>query len=179
MIGLALTGCGLFSTRPAEAPDTGRRSWETPRLPQDVLTNMSNALFERDAVNYLRSFNQDDYTFVADNVALANDPTLSPWHYAEEMGHITSLLSEGTLPRDSLLFVIFTQPEETILQDSAEILTPYDLTAGVAIQAPRRMSGIAHFYLRLGAEGYWEIYRWVDQRTQDENTWSDLRSFVR
>ena len=175
-----ISGCDLFSTRSPEEPDSDRRSWETPRVPSDVLTNMSNALFERDAVNYLRSFHPEDFEFFADNVALANDPTLAPWYYEHESGHITSLLSEGTLPRDSLLFVIFTTPDETILQDSAEILTPYELTAGVALSgAPRRMAGTAHFFLRMGSEGYWQIYRWVDQRTQEQNTWSDLRSVVR
>lgn len=174
------TGCGIFSTRSAEEPDAGRRSWETPRVPQDVLVNMQNALFERDAVNYLRSFDPESFAFEADNVALADDPTLSPWHYEDESGHITSLLSEGTLPQDSLLFVIFTSPTETILQDSAEILTPYEFTAGVAlVGAPRRMFGNAHFLLRMGSEGYWQIYRWRDTRTQEQDTWSNLKSLVR
>ena len=174
------SGCGLFSTRPAEEPDSGRRSWETPRVPQDVLTNLSNAMFERDAVNYLRSFEPASFTFEADNIALANDPSLAPWVYDDEASHIASLLSEGTLPRDSLLFVIFTSPTETVLHDSAEIVTPYDLTAGVALSgAPHRMAGTAHFYLRMGSEGYWQIYRWADARTQEQNTWSDLKSLVR
>ncbi len=175
-----LSGCGLFSTRPAEEPDAGRRSWETPRVPRDVLTNLSNALFERDAVNYLRSFDPANFVFEADNIALANDPSLAPWIYEDESSHITSLLSEGTLPRDSLLFVIFTSPTETVLHDSAEIVTPYDLTAGVALSgAPHQMAGTVHFYLRMGSEGYWQIYRWSDARTQEQNTWSDLKSLVR
>ena len=181
LLSAVLCGCGLFSTRPAETPESGRSSWETPRVPADVLTNMSNALFERNAVNYLRSFHQEDFTFDADNVALANDPTLAPWHYEQESRHIISLLSEGTLPRDSLLFVIFTSPNPVSTPaDSADILTPYEITAGVALAgAPHHMAGTAHFYLRMGSEGYWQIYRWVDLRTQDANTWSDLKSIVR
>lgn len=179
-LAVTLSGCGLFSTRSAEEPDAGRRSWETPRVPQDVLTNLSNALFERDAVNYLRSFDPASFAFEADNIALANDPSLAPWTYEDEASHVTSLLSEGTLPRDSLLFVIFTSPTETPLHDSVEIVTPYDLAAGVAISgAPHRMAGTAHFYLRMGSEGYWQIYRWSDARTQEQNTWSDLKSLVR
>ena len=173
-------GCGLFSTRSAEAPDADRQLCEPPREPKDVLVNMSNALFSRDAVCYLQSFDATDFTFEADNVALANDPTLAPWYYEQEVGHITSLLNEGSLPPDSLLFVIFTSPMQTILHDSAEVLTPYELTAGIAISgAPRRMAGTAHFYLRMGSDGYWQIYRWVDSRTQEQNTWSDLKSLVR
>ena len=180
-VAVLLPGCGLFSTRPAEEPNEGgRNSWETPRVPSDALTNMSNALFERDAENYLRSFDPESFSFEADNVALANDPSLAPWVYEDESSHITSLLNEGTLPPDSLLFVVFTSPTETVLHDSAEVLTPYDLTAGVALTgAPRRMAGTAHFYLRMGDEGYWQIYRWSDSRTQEQDTWSDLRSLVR
>jgi hypothetical protein len=176
---LALAGCGLFSTRPAEAPDSGRSSWETPRLPGDVLTNLSNAMFERNAVNYLKSFDANTFSFEADNEALVNDPSLADWHYDDESQYITSLLSEGTLPRDSVLFVIFTSPTETILQDSAEIVTLYDLTAGVALAgAPHHLAGTAHFYLHMGIEGYWLIYDWADARTQEQSTWSNLKSLV-
>jgi hypothetical protein len=79
------------------------------------------------------------------------------------------------------LFVVFTSPEPVSPPaDTADILTPYEITAGVAISgAPHRMAGTAHFFLRMGNEGYWQIYRWVDQRTGEQSTWSDLRSFVR
>ena len=33
--------------------------------------------------------------------------------------------------------------------------------------------------LRVGGDGYWQIERWRDTRTEDEATWSDFKSLVR
>lgn len=174
------SGCDIFRTRDAEAPESGRTTWEIPRQPVDVLNNLSAAMFERSAVDYLRSFDAESYRFEADDLALLRDATLLDWNYNAESSHMTSLLSQGTLPADSSLFIIFTSPEETILGDSATITTRYDLTAGVAISgAPRGLAGIAEFSLGMGHEGYWQIRRLRDIRSGEESTWSDLRSLVR
>lgn len=177
---LLLSGCGLFSTRSPESPDTGRNNWNTPRVPTDVLTNLSAALFERDAVNYLKSFDQNLFAFEADQVTIARDPTVSPWTFDMESQHISRLLSAGTLRPDSILSAVFTATDQTILADSAQIRTRYELTAGVSLTGvPHTMAGTADFYLRMGSEGYWQIYRWRDTRTEDQSTWSDFKSLVR
>lgn len=173
-------GCDLFTTRDPEPPSSGRGSWQTPRVPLDVLDNLANALSERDAVNYLRSFDSDSFMFEADPVALSEDPTLAGWDYGEESRHASRLFSAGTLPADSALTAIFLAPQETILGDSAVILTGYELAAGVALTGvPRRMAGTADFRLRMGGEGYWQIFRWRDTRTEGQSTWSDFKSVVR
>ena len=175
-----LNGCGLFSTRNPEAPDTGRRTWETPRVPDDVLTNLRSALFEKDAVNYLRSFDSQTFQFIADQVTVARDPSVANWNYDSESQHIAKLFSSGTLPTDSVLIVTFTSPVETILGDSAEVRIHYDLQAGVALAGvPHHVAGTADFFFRIGTEGYWQINRWQDTRTEDVSTWSDFKSLVR
>ena len=170
----------MFSTRNPQAPDTGRNTWETPRVPDDVLTNMRSALFERDAVNYLRSFDPAHFLFIADAVTVQRDPSVANWSYESESQHISRLFSAGTLPTDSILIVAFTTPTETILGDSAEVRVDYDLNAGVALAGvPHHCGGTADFFMRVGTEGYWQIYRWQDTRTQDLSTWSDFKSLVR
>jgi hypothetical protein len=105
---------------------------------------------------------------------------LADWDYDKEISHIASLLSQGTLPADSALLLVFTSRTETFLGDSAEITTRYELAAGVALAGvPHRMAGTADFVLGMGSEGYWQIRRWRDSRTEDENTWSDLKSLVK
>jgi hypothetical protein len=173
-------GCDVFRTRDAETPDSGRSTCEDPRQPGDVLDHLSCALFERSGVEYLRSFDSRGFTFFADDLALSRDASLAGWDYAAESAHVTSLLSPGTLPRDSALFVLFTARAESVLGDSATITTHYELTAGLALSgAPRRMAGTAEFGLVMGSEGYWQIYSLRDIRGGEESTWSDLRSLVR
>lgn len=175
-----VAGCSLFSTRDAESPDSGKNTWETPREPADVLTNMRAALIERDAVNYLRSFDEATFRFEADPVALSRDPSLADWGYDEESQHVTRLFSEGTLPPDSLLSLVFVAPEITILGDSAQIRARYEFVAEVALTGvPHQMAGTADFTLRIGGAGYWQIDYWRDLRTEDAATWSDFKSLVR
>lgn len=179
-IGMIVSGCDLFSTRDPEPPDSGRNTWITPREPSDVLDNMRAAMLERDAVNYMRSFDNAQFVFEADPVALSHDPSMAGWGYPEESQHIARLFSEGTLPLDSILSAIFITSDVTILGDSAEISARYELTAGVALSGvPQHMAGTANFSLYIGGEGYWQINRWKDSRTENEATWSDLKSLVR
>jgi hypothetical protein len=179
-LSIIVSGCDLFRTRSAESPDTGRHTWNTPRVPGDVLDNLTSAIFERDAVNYLRAFDEQTFSYEADAVALAHDPSLAPWTYNTESRHVTRFFSEGTVPRDSVLVCVYGTPQETLLGDSAVVRVHYDLTAGIALTgAPHRMAGTADYYMRVGREGYWQVYLWKDSRTEEQSTWSDLKSLVR
>jgi hypothetical protein len=172
-----VAGCGLFSTRTAEPPDTGPSSWKIPVKPDSVLVNMAHALSERNDVNYLLSFDRDRFEFDADNVALANNPSLRGWNYEADSSHIRRLFSEPTLPHDSIS-VTFQPATPQYGGDSATISTKYTLHVGVALAVSLgNMMGTADFTLHM-REGYWQIYLWRDRRTEDANTWSDLKARV-
>ncbi|MDD5088630.1 MAG: hypothetical protein PHI18_07525 [bacterium] len=176
----AAAGCDLFTTRDAEPPNSARNTWVTPREPRDVLDNVSSAIFERSTVNYMRSFDADDFMFEADPVALSRDPSLADWDYDAENSHARALFSDGVMPADSGLFAVFTVTEETPLGDVTEIHAHYELHAGTALPgAPHEMAGTVYLMLRRGGEDYWQIYRWRDLRTEEQSTWSDLKSLVR
>jgi hypothetical protein len=151
-----------------------------PREPDDVLDNLRSALFEKDAVNYMRSFDSGGFEFEADQVALNRDPSLAEWEYEEENAFARQLFDEGTIPRDSVYIAGFTISDESQLGDSAEIHAHYELQAGVALAGvPHHVAGTVYFYLRMGSESYWQIYLWKDLRTDEASTWSDFKSLVR
>jgi hypothetical protein len=173
-------GCDLFRTRDAAPPTSGRSSWETPLTPEAVLINLAAAMREHNVEDYRRSLDSRNFRFEADAVALSQDPALADWGYDEESSHVTSLMSNGTLPADSALTLILLNLDTTPLGDSALITTTYDLTAGLALAgAPRHLAGTAEFVLGMGSEGYWQIRRWRDARTEGQSTWSDLKSLVK
>lgn len=178
LIALA-TGCDLFDARDPEAPDGARGSWDVPRLPDEVLTNLSLALFERNAANYMRSFAADSFQFIADPVVVQQQPDLAAWDYSREQTFINSLFGEGVLPRDSAVFAVFSAIETTLLGDTAHVTARYELTAQVAVAgAPGPMAGEAQFSLIIGDQGYWEIYSWSDRRTEELASWSDLKALL-
>lgn len=179
LTGVLVIGCDLFQTRDPEDPVGARGSWEVPLTPSEVLTNLTLALFERNASNYMRSFQPDSFAFFADPQVLLQQPSIADWDYARELAHINSLLGEGVLPRDSVIFVLFTATEQTVIGDTARVTTRYDLTAQVALSgAPGPMAGEAEFSMRIGSQGYWEIVGWSDRRTEELASWSDLKALV-
>jgi hypothetical protein len=174
---LLLSGCGLFSTRNPEAPNATQSSWSTPRVAMDVLTNMAATMKERDAVYYMRSFDTEHFQFEADPVSLSGNPSLSPWGYDRESRYINSLLSGGALPATSQATVVFTSITETPSADSTVLRAHYDLTANVTLTgAPHEVAGTAEFVMRIGGDGYLQIFRWRDFRTEGQSTWSDFKS---
>jgi hypothetical protein len=175
----SVVGCELFQTRDPEDPMGSRGSWEVPIAPEDVLTNMSLALFERNAANYMRSFAEDSFAFFADPAVVQQQPSLAFWSYGNEEAHINSLFGEGVLPRDSVAFVVFSAIEQTLLGDTANITAHYELSAQVAIAgAPGPMAGEAQFSMIVGDQGYWEIRTWNDRRTEELASWSELKALV-
>ncbi len=178
-VALTAVGCELFQTRSPEDPDGARGSWDIPLAPEDVLTNLSLAMFERNSANYLRSFPSDSFEFIADPSVVQQNPGLAEWDIDDERAHINSLFGEGVLPRDSIAFVVFSAVEQTLLGDTANVTARYELTAQVAIAgAPGQMAGEAQFSLIIGNQGYWEIRRWSDRRTEELASWSDLKALV-
>lgn len=176
---LSVVGCELFQTRDPEDPMGARGSWEVPISPEDVLTNLSLALFERNAANYLRSFTQDSFAFFADPAVVQQQPGLARWDYGNEESHINSLFGEGVLPRDSAVFVVFSAIEQSLLNDTATVTARYELTAQIAIAgAPGEMAGEAQFSMAIGDQGYWEIRTWSDRRTEELVSWSELKALV-
>jgi len=179
LILLPFTGCELFSTRSPESPEGVQSNWVTPLESTQVLTNLSTALFERNAANYMRSFHADSFLFVADPQVQQQQPDVIGWSYSDEQQYIDRMFGEGVLPRDSVAFVVFTSVDQRSGVDTAHITTRYSLTAQVALSgAPGPMEGEAEFSLRIGDQGYWEIVRWTDRRTEELSSWSDLKALL-
>ena len=176
---LSTFGCELFNTRDPEDPAGARGSWEVPLAPEDVLTNLSLALFERNASNYMRSFAEDSFAFLADPTVVQQQPSLALWNYGNEEAHINSLFGEGVLPQDSVACVVISAIEQTLLGDTANFTAHYDVTAQVAIAgAPGQMAGEAQFSMIVGNQGYWEIRTWSDRRTEELASWSELKALL-
>lgn len=172
---LLIAGCNLFTTRDPEPPESGSNIINLPRTPQDVLDNLTAAMNNRDDVFYMASFSSDSFRFEPDAVTLARESWMATWGYEQERQHISGLINTGTQPGAVALAVLLTTLSVDEPVDSTTIRVHYDITADVS---PNRFSGTADFVLRMGSAGYWQIYRWRDFRTDEQSTWSDLKSLV-
>jgi hypothetical protein len=173
-----------FSTREPEKPeDQQRTNWIQPTNPTDVLTNLKNAIQDKNLTNYLNSFtnqpqNSRQFGYKPDNSALIRYPGVwTQWALEHEQTYITNVFH--AIPNDSVVSLIYFDIKENPLPDSTVIIFDYELVVGHTRntdQFPKKVMGNAEFRLSLNTDGFWVIYFWVDDSFEGSSSWSDLKA---
>ncbi len=182
---VSLTGCKTpFSTRKPEPPESKQSSWVPPTSPMIVLFNLTNAIAEKNIINYSRCLadtgnSPKSFQFVAEpSVARANPGLFDHWSNAEETNYLNQM--QSFLPKDSTGQLVLTTSRENTYQDSVILLQDYSLKMQLKCEnndCPRNMEGQAEFRLIKSAEDLWYIYILSDRATGEKKTWSDLRAY--
>ena len=180
----SLLGCELFATRNPETPEGGGNGgWSFPRAPEQVVTNVEDAVGRRSSVDWMRSLTSSDagldsFVFVADPSAAADHPALfDNWGWEREMTFTQALFSDATLPLDSISQLEITPEPVTTVGDTAWFRGQYQIHLGHRRDpAPRQMSGQWEWILRRGSDGGWYVDIWKDFRGGIEPCWSDLKA---
>ena len=146
-----------FSTRDPETPeDQQRTNWIQPTNPRDVLSNLKNAIQDKNLTNYMNSFtnqpqNSRHFGYRPDNSALIRYPGVwAQWALEQEQTYITNVFH--AIPKDSLISLIYFEIKENPLPDSTVIIFDYELAVGHTRntdQFPRKVRGNAEFRLSL------------------------------
>jgi hypothetical protein len=184
LIALMITACELpFQTREPEEPISDQSSWIQPTSPHYVMTNLRNAISEKNIANYMRCLADTSqyarpFRFLADPAVANRNPSLfAYWGKEEEITMMNQLLL--FLPKDSLSVVKFTLQSETNLVDSVILVQDYDLDIHhncKETDCPRHMQGQSEFRLLKNNQDLWTIYRWNDSASGDEPSWSALKA---
>lgn len=174
----------LFDIRDVEAPERNTGSqWQPPTTPSQVLTNMENAVLERNADNFLRCLSdsttgEKPFQFIPDNETLANYPQVfSQWHREDEKRVFQEM--DSSVPRNSRFQLVFNDKAEAYeTSDSARIEIFYTLRVHHTLETlPSDVSGRAIFlFSRNEAQRNWIIYGWQDVREEGNPTWSTFKA---
>jgi len=191
---LTLIACFLFfcknpfSTRTPEPPENQQRTnWIQPTDSRDVLTNLQNAIKDKNLTNYINCFtntpkNSRHFGYKPDNNALIRYPGVwSNWKLEHEQTYITNVFH--AVPNDSLISLIYLgEGVENPLPDSTIIIRDYELNIGHnrnPDQFPKKVKGRTEFRLSENNDGFWAIYFWIDDSFEGSPSWSDLKaSFI-
>jgi len=180
---LAATGC---STRTPETPTGTRGTFEPPTSPAIVLSNLRNALAERNTENFMLCLSDAS---TRSNYAYRFEPS------AEVRARYQSMFDAWTLnsERQAFLSLVSRMPPEvrpsldissaTVAfssPDSTVYVTDYVLTAnhGVA-SVPTSLRGTMSVTITPERSGLWSIATWRDARRPAdtvEATWSLLKA---
>jgi hypothetical protein len=176
-------GCkNPFSMREPEPPVTVRSDWTPPLRPELVLDNLSGAIRERNADNYLRCLAAGDYgapvfRFEPDPKVAADYPGLfAAWNRDRELAAIRQVFS--LVPADSTCTLTWTGTVRRFTEsDSAVFVERYRLEAhhtqsGIG----REFEGQAELRLAEDQRGEWSVYLWIDNAVGESRSWTTLKS---
>lgn len=185
-IAFILQACDLFNTRNPEDPNTGQSSFIPPTSPEIVITNFQNAIFEKNAENYISCFTDSvpylikSFVFTPTADANAKYPGLfSSWNLFSERQYFISLLS--AVPSELSPKLTLSESNFDLLStDSAVFKTNYFFnTNHSATGTSELFSGKLYFTLFPNNNGLWAIGSWIDLRKEGDTvsvSWSNLKA---
>ncbi|MDH3252270.1 MAG: hypothetical protein OEM41_05715, partial [Ignavibacteria bacterium] len=124
---LAGVSCTLFDTREPEPPSQAGSDFTPPNLPSDVISNLKNAIAQKNALNYMRSF--ADTTTIDEMFRFSPSATartaypgvFDDWDRIKEENHIKDLISHR--PTLASYSNLITSGDQYIPQGDATIFT--------------------------------------------------------
>ena len=182
---LPLPACELFATREPEPPLLGTGGvFIQPDTPSAVLENLSNAVREMNAINYLNCLSSTDFAYQPAGQGNIGDPSLwSGWGRIEEDRYFKNLASAAeNLTGHSLSLEIvrrddLSPTEHRVIANYALVVNTNRNTAS---RVPNRITGQFVMILRANASGLWSISSWTDIATNPEYSWTELKAeFIR
>ena len=178
LLSLALSGCDLFSTRPAEQPNLPRSNFQQAVTPQVLIENLINSFKDKNVEDYLAclsdsSFTKKKFRFVPSSSSLSQFP--SEWSVKSEelyFNNVTAKVSENTAITLSLTDENYSpQGDSVIYTASYSIDVP-----SVDPNMPKTYEGSLRFYIITDSRSVYSIDYWQDY-SQNNNfpTWSELK----
>ena len=178
-IGLvALFGCGLFEPRNPEPPGQTSLDYIPATVPGIVMSNLKNAIAQKNVDNYVRSFSDpavSSVTFVFNPSADASSiyPNVREWTFADEREYFQNLVAKA----DGFSSLILTPKDSLIGGTEATYNFDYLLSFQHTDAAtfPTTARGNLQFILAPDEANIWSIFSWSDFSTSAEITWSSFK----
>ena len=181
LLAVLFGGCGLFGLRDVETPTEPRSTFVPPTTPDIVLSNLSNAIIDKDINNYLQcivdtSTTTKRFSYSADISSQIQYPVFQNWQTVNEKNYFYNLLSLTSAQSTSLLF--FSNVTTNTYSDSAiydmEYLLRFDHQK---TNVAKTLTGKLRFIMVVNSKNLWAISRWIDFKAVDsDTTWSVLKA---
>lgn len=177
---MLFTSCDIFETRDAESPVQPKSNFLQPVTPEDVITNLINALQDRDVENYLSCLSDSNFAgktfhFSASAGASAQFPQLTGmWDKENERQYFNNLRTR--IPEDAQISLTLSNSNYNQLVDSSVFTATYTLNIPQnESNIPATYSGDLRFSLIRDSRSLWSIYFWVDIKKDNSPSWSELK----
>lgn len=169
-------GCGIFDTRDPEPPEEVRSNYVTPTTADLVITNLENAIAEKNSESYIKCISQTNFRYIPDSRTLQNYKTIfAEWDQLSEKRYLDNLINQT--PSTSALFFVNERLTQ-VSPDSAVFQANYQVVFQHTLQSiPKTARGNVILNISTEANDLYYIKRWEDFRQNDTDfTWSELRA---
>ncbi|MBE0644958.1 MAG: hypothetical protein IH600_12820 [Bacteroidetes bacterium] len=178
--GLLTGACGLFETRDPEPPTSGSSTFVPATSPDIVLSNLENAVSEKNTENYVRCLvdtlnSERRILFIPTSSAAGRyASTFSDWSLQSERAWFAAL--KAFAPKDAPSYLNLNGSFAVIAADSAIYEAGYEMVFrhGVA-NVSETVRGTLQFVMHIDRNSVWSITRWTDISLPDETSWSDWK----
>jgi len=172
-----LNSCDLLTTRDPELPEKPRSNFITPTTPEIVFQNFINGVNDKVLENYIscfldKSFLETDYRFVPAAGSINQFPILSEWDINSEKQYFANMISQ--VDKNTKINLLLLNSEKRVFPDSTLIQYDYTLTIPF-INQQQVYKGVSQFTLRVDNRNFWVITKWLDSKSENFLSWSELK----
>jgi hypothetical protein len=169
--------CSLFEPREPEPPTQSSFDFRPPTVPTIVISNLQNAVAQKNSANYMSCFADPlktgrAFTFIPSAEASAQYPgLLANWTIADELSYFQNLIAKA--PPNGFSSLLLTPKSSVVTADSVIYDFDYTLTfEHTEAGFPTTSRGTLQFSIGTDNTNFWTIYRWSDFKTTTDITWS-------
>jgi hypothetical protein len=176
---LLISGCDLFSTRPAEKPTQPRTNLPQAVERDTLISNFAASYYNKSIFDYSNCFSDSlftgkGFTFVASSEAASQYPALSQgWNLNNEERYFKNITAASQdIPITLILSnSTFSQQGDSLIYTASYSLTVPFTDPGIA----NNYRGDLIFYIIRDNTLIWKIYYWQDFKNGDYPSWSELK----
>lgn len=171
--------CDLLTTRDAENPETGRSSYIAATTPDQLFINLQNSFAEKIEKDYISnfvdsSFLKINYKFTPSSEAIVKYNILSDWDLEAEKSYFRNLINNIGDGKQIILSLQLVS--NSVTENSENRNYNYSITLPIESETiPNFYKGNAFFNIRLDENNQWVIVEWIDNKSEDYPSWSELK----
>jgi hypothetical protein len=174
-----LVSCDLATTRDAEEPEQRRTSYEVATTPEQLFTNLRNSFSEKVEKDYESSFVDSSfldlsYLFTPSSESIFIYSILTEWDLDAEKAYFKNLIN--AINENDIIILSLELLSFSVDGNSGSYNYNYSISLPAIDESTSLVyAGNAFFRVNLDANNQWVITEWIDTKTGNNPSWSELK----
>jgi hypothetical protein len=177
---LQIVGCDLLNVREGEKPDQPRGTFQYAVTYEDVITNLTNSIKEKNTQNYLACLADSSYSNVPFSfIPSAGSSSIYPalvdnWSRNNEEQYFKNMIIRTS--QDQQLNLLVKEAQAVYQGDTVVYSAKYTFVVPVFASLETNIfQGELKFKIIRDSRFGWTIFNWQDIKNSESPTWSELK----